>query len=382
MNIKFKVGQFLDALNIVNMTIYKKGNLETKDVLLSAEGKSLYFYATDFVNQSLAKINVEVIEEGSFPFDPNKFYLALSKRDPKSEATIISNEKQSILKISKSKFQISTTGKQTLLPRMKAMPIDQVDCLLEFDPDSIIDLFRRSKSCVSQDINNTNRYIMRGLHIKNKDKGYLVESTDGFSAAAITTIQDKEVPELDIIISGEFVSVLLSIASLAKKTETKIKVIKDNFIHFKFGDNIVSTSIMVGKFPEVSKAVELQSTNHKIELDLKTTKDTINRILGFESFSPKNTGKICIQIVDKTLAIRAINVPDCEEFIDIISEEENKLPSNKLNISGQKLLDIINSNKLGNITLGLSSNPLSPLYIEEIIPGELKACYVIMPSRD
>jgi hypothetical protein len=59
MNIKFKIGKFLEALDIVGMTIDKRGNLETKDVLLSATKteteQNLFLYGTDFINQSAVK---------------------------------------------------------------------------------------------------------------------------------------------------------------------------------------------------------------------------------------------------------------------------------------------------------------------------------------
>jgi DNA polymerase III sliding clamp (beta) subunit (PCNA family) len=384
MNIKFKIGKFLEALDIVGMTIDKRGNLETKDVLLSATKteteQNLFLYGTDFINQSAVKLDVDVIETGTWSISPDQLHTALSKRDPELEATLVLSEKQAIIKVGKGKFKLDATSKIGLLNRLKDMPFDE-ECLVNIASVDLIDIFKRSRTCVSTDVNNTNRYIMRGVHIKSSGKSYTVETTDGFVASSINLKQDKDIPDLDIIVPGEFTPILLNIANRASKQQLPLSLIKKDFLYFKYGNVIVSTTIMVGKFPTVDSIIKSSVPEFILEFDHKTLKSAVERVLGFESFSLKNLGKIGIQLKEESLFISAVSTPDCEEIIDFVPLEDKEIPRHKLNVGGQKMLEIINSSSLATIKVGISKNIASPLYIEETIPDRLTARYVIMPSR-
>jgi DNA polymerase III sliding clamp (beta) subunit (PCNA family) len=384
MNIKFKIGKFLEALDIVSMTIDKRGNLETKDVLFSAvkteSEEVLFFYGTDFVNQSAIKLSVNVIDTGTWSINPAQLYTALSKRDPELEANLILDEKQAIIKVGRGKFKLDVTNKIGLLSRLKLMPFNETP-LFTIAPTDLVDVFKRSKTCVSTDVNNTNRYIMRGIHIKSSDKSYIIESTDGFVASSIELKQNKEVPNLDIIVPGEFTPILLNIAGRALKQKLPLQLIKNEYLYFKFGDVIVGTTIMIGKFPTIETIINSSLPEFTLDFDHTTIKSAVERVLGFESFSLKNLGKIGIQLKEESLFITAISVPDCEEIIDFVPPEDIEIPKHKLNIGGQKMLEIINSSSLSNIKIGISKRIGSPLYLEETIPDRLTARYVIMPSR-
>ncbi|MGI4812705.1 MAG: hypothetical protein ACRYGG_05125 [Janthinobacterium lividum] len=381
MHIKFKVGKFLEALDIAELTVDKKGNLDTKDIFVSAvksEGV-VYMYSTDFTNQSVTKItDITVLEDGSLPLTSKQLYVALSKRGMDDEVTIKNDSKGCKISVGRSKFTLGTSNSQTLMARLESVPMNG-DVLVEISAEDLIDVFKRSKVCVSTDVNNTNRSIMRGIHIKNQDKSYVVEATDGFSGSSITLEQSKVLPEIDIIIPGEFTSILLNLCGRAKKSKTNLQIIKTNHLYFKFDNIIVSTSVMIGKFPAITQIIDMNKHPSQVDVDSTTLKSGLNRILGFEGFSSQSADLIGLEVRDKTLVIKAKSTPDCEEVVDFGLDLTP--PAYTAKVNGRRLLDILSSSTLGTATLGIPDVPSKPLYFEEVIPNKLTARYVIMPTR-
>jgi DNA polymerase III sliding clamp (beta) subunit (PCNA family) len=382
MNIKFKVSEFLEALNVVSLAIDKVGVLDTRDVFLKAEGKTLTLYGTNSINQCSTKIAVTVKEEGYIPLDPNQLAVALNKRGTEVEATIISNDKSCKIKVEKSTFKLDSNHRISLLSRLESMPYG-ASSLLELSAEDIISIFKRSKPCVSTDTNNVNRYIMLGIRFKNHGKGINVTATDGFSGCSLHIDKNIDVPELDIIIPGEFSSVLLSLAGKAKKSKSVINFIQDkkqNIIGFQAGNTILTTTVMAGKFPEVDRIITGQIPETIITLDQPSMKAAVDRILGFESFVMNNLGKIILQAKDNILSIQPASKEACEELVDYESKDGTIVPDCKFNIDGRKLLNIIGTTSQGKLNLGIPKSPLSPIYIQET-QDNLTAKYVILGSR-
>lgn len=383
MKIKFKVGKFLEALDVVNLTVDKRIGTDTKDVYILAAKKDeierIYLYSTDFSSESIVKLDCEVLEIGGFPLNPNQLYLALSKRDPELEVTLTLNENEGNLKVGKSKFKMGSNLSQSLKHRLDAMPLKN-EATVKMNAEDLINAIRKVKTCVSTDTNNTNKQILLAINLTSSGKIYTLNSTDGNTLASVKVTGEVELSDFNAMIPGEFTGTLLNLANKCKKNDTgSIDVISDNRLGFRSGDRMISVGRLSGKFPDVQSVIDRVISSKTITISKPILKDAISRVLGFGALGLKDQDHILLTLDGDSLSISTPAMADVEEIVEVTTEGDNQ--TTKVKISGSKLVEIVNAYTLGEVKLGFPDANGHPLLLSENIDNRIDSTYVISQLR-
>ena len=368
MKVKCRQKDLAFALHLVNRAVSPNTTLPVlNNILIKAEGKRLYFSATNLEVAMTYFIDVEVFNEGAITI-PAKLitnYVALL------------NDDEVEIKLEEG-FNLSI---KTPLSHTKIKGIDY----LEFPiiPEVAKGTCFTLKTGVFEvAINqtgfaastNVSRPVLTGLLFRLDKDNLSMVATDSYRLSEKVVHLSQGVEEVvDCIVPSKTVLELGKILGLFEEKEVECRVTK-NQILFSIGNLRIISRLIDGNFPDYKKIIPTTSKTcvkigvqefilavRKVSLFVQETKKNIK-------ISVTNNGKLIVS-TDET------QIGEGTAEVDVEIEGEN----NKIALNAQYLLDVLGHIKDESIEF-LLDNKLSPVTISPV-KKEAKFTHIIMPLK-
>jgi DNA polymerase-3 subunit beta len=368
MKVKCRQKDLAFALHLVNRAVSPNTTLPVlNNILIKAQGKHLYFSATNLEVAMTYHIDVEIFNEGAVTI-PAKLitsYVSLLKDDE------VEMKLEEGLNLS-----IKTPNSHT---KIKGIDHSEFPVIPEVEKGS---QFTVDTGIFETAINqtgfaastNVSRPVLTGLLFKlDKDELGMV-ATDSYRLSEKKVQMKKGVDEaVDCIVPAKTVMELGKILGSFEEKEVECQVTK-NQILFAIGNLKIISRLIDGNFPDYKKIIPPSSKTHvkinvqdfvlavrKVSLFVQETNNNVK-------ISVTNNGKLIVS-TDET------QIGEGTAEVDVEIEGEN----NKIALNAQYLLDVLGHIKASSIDFALD-NKLSPVTIKPT-KNEAKFTHIIMPLK-
>jgi DNA polymerase-3 subunit beta len=355
------------ALNIVSKAITPNTTLPVlNNILLKAEGKRLYFSATNLEVAIQFFIPAEVKNEGSITI-PAKLlnsYVSLLK-DEKIELTLMDGES----------LQLKSPSSQTKIKGINASEFPVIPKVEKVNTIKVntADLDLAIAQTVFSASTNTSRPALSGvLFDVNKDEMKVV-ATDSYRLAEKTIkLNGKTTLQMQCIVPARTVMELGKILNKAEDKEVEINISK-NQAQFIIGDVQLMSRLIEGKFPPYEKIIPA-STKTKMEV---LSEDLANVVRRVSLFARENNNSIKLSATnDGKLVVSTDETSVGEEKAELSVKMNGE--NNKIALNAQYLLDVLNYIQSENAILEMDDK-LSPAVIKSTKDKDY--VYIIMPLK-
>ncbi len=358
---------FLEALNIVGRAITPNTTLPVlNNIYIKAEGKNLFFAATNLEIAIRYVISCDVRNEGSITV-PAKLLI--------NYISLLPDEKLEISTEESLQFVIKSKTSQT---KIKGVHADEFPTIPETEKGVHLqipaqDLQFALEQVVFAAAQNTSRPVLAGVFFSlEKDRLKLV-TTDSYRLAERQIQLPKSLEEkLQCIVPAKTASELGKLAHRAHGGNVEVEISK-NQVLFKIGDIELVSRLIDGKFPEYERIIPKESKT-KIEALNDALSQVVKRVSLFArennnsvKMTATNDGKLSVA-TDET------KVGEEKADIDIVMQGENS----KVALNAQYLLDVLGV---------LHDDKLFIEFNDKASPIVVKPCkntqyvYIIMPLK-
>lgn len=356
------------ALAIVSKAITPNTTLPVlNNILLKAEGKSLYFSSTNLEVAIQYFIPAEVKMEGSItvPAKLLSSYIGLLK-DEKVEISL--TEGDTVI--------ISSPSSHT---KIKGINAHEFPAIPKFEKENTlkvdsVDLDLAITQTVFAASTNTSRPVLSGvLFDVNKDILKLV-ATDSYRLAE-KTLKLKEGTNVTIqcIVPAKTVAELGKLLSRSEEKEVEINISK-NQVLFIIGDIQLMSRLIEGKFPPYEKIIP-KSTKTKSEVLVDDFANVVRRV---SLFARENNNSIKVSVTnDGKLSVSTDETKVGEEKAELMAKVQGE--NNKIALNAQYLLDVLNYIQSDSLLLEIDDK-LSPAVVQPLKEGS-GYVYIIMPLK-
>lgn len=356
-----------EALNIVNKAITPNTTLPVlNNILLKAEGKNLYFSATNLEIAIQHSIPADIRSEGSITV-PAKLitsYISLLK-DEKIEATLGEGNT----------LTLSSTSSQT---KIKGIASEEFPVIPKVPKEntlkvSVKDLNSAILQTVFAASSNTSRPVLSGVLFDLDRETLKIVATDSYRLAERRiTLKEKTSISLQSVIPSRTITELGKILSKAREEELEINLTK-NQVLFTIGSIELTSRLIEGKFPDYEKIIP-KSTKTKVTVSTEDLTLVIKRV---SLFARENNNSIKVAATnDGKLIVSTEETKIGEEKaeVNVTMEGEN----NKIALNAQYLLDVLNFVQSDKILLEIEDK-LAPAVIRPSANKDY--VYIIMPLK-
>ena len=336
------------------------------NVLIEKFADRLFFVATDLEIQISAQIAcVGASADFSITVSAKKL-LDICKALPENSKVRIEGDDSRIqIKAGKSRFNLQTLPAQDF-PKITA----------SVESQTAIRLTQKSlKHCLNQvqyamaqqDI----RYYLNGLLIVVSGQVLTAVATDGHRLSLATTPLEQEYEAKEVILPRKTILELVKL--LAESDDEVLMEISPNQVRFTFGDLILVSKVIDGKFPDFTKVVPAGYQNHIV----------LGRLLLLQALQ-----RAVILSNEKFRGVRLVLTTNSLRIICNNNEQEEAQEEVEVDYAGEPLdigfnitylLDVLNNlNTTEQIDCAFGDANSSMLLT---VPGKDNFQYVVMPMR-
>jgi DNA polymerase-3 subunit beta len=355
------------ALNIVNKAITPNTTMPVlNNILLQAEGKSLFFSATNLELAIQYFIPADIKNEGSITI-PAKLitsYISLLK-DEKVEISLVDGDT----------VQIKSPSSQT---KIKGINAHEFPTIPKVEKENTIKINTKDlEMAITQTAfaasSNTSRPVLSGVYFDvNKDVLKIV-ATDSYRLAEKTIeFKEKTAIVIQCIVPARTVIELGKILSKEEGQTTELNISKNQAL-FVIGDIMLMSRLIEGKFPPYDKIIP-KETKTKLEVSVEELANVVRRV---SLFARENNNSIKLSATnDGKLSISTEETKVGEEKAELAVKINGE--NNKIALNAQYLLDVLNYIQGESIMLEIDDK-LSPAVIKPLKKGDY--VYIIMPLK-
>ena len=355
------------ALNIVNKAITPNTTLPVlNNILLKAEGKHLFFAATNLEVAIQYFIPAEVKAEGSITI-PAKLitsYIALLK-DDKLEMSLHEGDF----------VQFKSSTSQT---KIKGISAHEFPVIPKVEKENTLKVKTRDLDlAVMQTVfaasTNTSRPVLSGVYFDVVKDNLKMVATDSYRLAEKSiALVEKPAGVVQCIVPARTVMELGKILNKAMEEFTEINISK-NQVLFIVGDVQLMSRLIEGKFPPYEKIIPA-STKTKVEVNSEELANVVRRV---SLFARENNNSIKVSATnDGKLAISTDETKVGEEKSEINVKVDGE--NNKIALNAQYLMDVLNFIQSDEVLLEMDDK-LSPAVIKPSKKQDY--VYIIMPLK-
>ncbi len=335
------------------------------NVLIEKKSTGIRFVATDLEIQIATEIRDEAFagEDQAITVAAKKLQDILRVLPDNSSINLDTQESKLQVKAHKSKFTLQT---------LPAADFPKVNDQLQNATNIEIGqgLFKKLIGSVQyamaqQDI----RYYLNGVLLVIDGNWIKLVATDGHRLAYTSAKLEAEHGKREVILSRKTISELFKLLS---DSEDKITLeIADKQVRASFGDIMLTTKVIDGKFPDYERVIPNYS-NH-LTLDRQIIQQALQRaaILSNEKFRG-----VRFVMTEKNLRIISSNSEQEEAQEDI--ENDYHGPALDIGFNVNYLLDGLNNTNTQDVTFSFGDSNSSILIT---VPGNEDFKYVVMPMR-
>lgn len=355
------------ALNIVNKAITPNSTMPVlNNILLRADGKRLYFSATNLDIAIQYFIPADVKNEGSItvPAKLISSYISLLK-DDKVEIFIIDNDTVHFRsQTSQTKINGINAHEFPVIPKVEKENTVKI-------PTKLLETAIMQTAFAAS--NNTARPILSGVYFDIDKDTLKIVATDSYRLAE-KTIKLNEIVATNVqcIVPARTVMELGKILSKLDDPDVELNISK-NQVLFIAGDVQLMSRLIEGKFPPYEKIIP-KDTKTKIEVDVEELSN-VSRRVGL--FARENNNSIKVSATNNgklSLATEETTVGEEKAELNVIIDGEN----NKIAINAQYLLDVLTFIQSDKVMFEIYDK-LSPAVIRPV--KEKDYVYIIMPLK-
>jgi DNA polymerase-3 subunit beta len=336
------------------------------NVLLQRDGEKTAFVATDIEIEITAGVGFETTTDSKGVTVGARKLLDILRALPEgAEISLSAVDKRLQVKSGKSRFNLQTLPPEDF-PRLK--PPEGESLRIELPQKVLKDLFSLVQYAMAQqDI----RYYLNGL-LMLIDAGELrLVATDGHRLALAThAVAAKDIGKQEVILPRK---TILELSRLLADSDEPVAIeLSANQARFAFGDIVLVSKLVDGKFPDYQRVIPAQQPKH-LQLARGTLQQALQRasILTSDKFRgvrwvlTSGSLKISCSNTEQEEAQEELDVGYSGEALDI-----------GFNVS--YLLDVLNNLDVEEIECALGDANSSALFT---LPGRSDFKYVVMPMR-
>lgn len=361
MKLTIKKDVLLTGLNKVYGVAEKNTTIAIlSNVVLTASDGVLSLLSSDMVLEVSSKVPCDVENNGTTTVNAYTLHDIIKKLSNDNNITLTQDNGRLIIKSGKSIFKIGT------------LPIDDFPVMddgiynteLKLSKDDLHNLIDKVKHSVSTE---EMRYYLNGI-CWHGDNGVLkAVSTDGHRLSVSSV--ETNIDELDSVIIPMKTCSIVS-RTLDSEIGDIIVGIGENKIKFEFGETVVTSKLIDGKFPDYEKIIP-KNNNSVVNLN---SNDLINCIERVGSVLDAKTNAIAFEFKNDVLTISSNH--DGNSAIDEISCESNNLEL-RIGFNAKYIRDALHG--LGNNATISFKDDMTAITITPENKDDLLA--VVMPLR-
>lgn len=354
------------ALNITNKAVGMNNTLPVlNNVLVKAEGKKLFFTATNLEIAIRYWIDADIKNEGEITI-PSKLltnYVGYLKDDKIDMAV---EEGGSVL--------IKTSDSNT---KIKGIPANEFPSIPAVEKDGSFTLAAKDLSVAIGQVSfaaalNTTRPILTGVYFVVSKGELKMVATDSYRLAEKTLKIKDSTTEISCIVPVKTILELGTILSLVNGDTDVNVVVSKNQIFFGVGKIEITSRLIEGQFPNYQQVIP-KNTKTKLTISIADLSLALKRI---NLFAKENNNKILFSVTPQSLTITT----DTTQYGVGETELKPKIEGevNEIALNSQFMLDVLGN--LGTsevvISLGEKTNPavLQP-------SGNSDYVHIVMPLK-
>ncbi|MDR2451993.1 MAG: DNA polymerase III subunit beta [Candidatus Accumulibacter sp.] len=366
--VKTQRDSLLVPLQSVSGIVEKRHTLPIlSNVLLEKRGDKLTFLATDIEIQVTTSAEVGGGDvDGAVTVSARKLLDILRSLPESSEVTLSIEDKRLQIKASKSRFNLLTLPAEDF-PRMAVAETEPRR--IELSQKQFRHLLGQTQfSMATQDV----RYYLNGLLLLLEGGELRAVATDGHRLAyASLTLNEQDLSTRQELILPR--KTVLELNRLLADSEDPVQIdMMANQIRFQFGNIVLLSKLIDGKFPDYERVVPASLRNLV----------ALNRVALLQSLN-----RVAILTSEKFRGVRLILTPGSLKIVAANQEQEEAQEEIEIDYSGEAidvgfnvgyLLDMFNNASSELVEWGFNDAGSSALLT---LPGNEHFKYVVMPMR-
>jgi DNA polymerase III subunit beta len=355
----------LNALTITNKAVDTNNTLPVlNNVLLKAEGKRLYFTATNLEIAITHWIETDIKNEGEITV-PSKLltnyvnYLKDDKVDVSIEEGDVSiKTKNSVIKING-------------IPSAEFPPIPTIEKEGGFTISSKI-LKEAIRQTVFAAAMNTTRPVLAGVCFFVQKNQLKMVATDSYRLAEKSIEIIKPVGDIVCIIPAKTILELGYILEAGSGEENVDIIISKNQVMFSFGTTKLVSRLIEGQFPNYEQIIP-KSTKTKCDFDISELTLVLKKI---NIFAKENNNKIIFKIIKDGIVVTTETTQYGEAEITLKTKIEGA--ENEIALNSQFLLDALGNIGGEEITMEIGEK-ITPIMVKPKSRNDYT--HIIMPLK-
>jgi len=364
---------FVKSLSFIQNIVESKSTIPVlTNVLLEAKQGRLHLSGTDMDMTISDKIKIKNIEEEGTTCVPAHILYNVIKElsdDKPVNLSYDKNNKKLYVTSFKSKFTFSCLSKDDF----PVLTTENYKISFLLKSSILKEMIDKTYFAIS---NEETRYYLNGIFfhtIKLNNKFFLRSiATDGHRLAQCETISPAAANNIFSTIIPK--KLIFELRKLIDEVEDEIKIdLSERKIKFSFGETILISKLIDGKFPDYEKVIP-KDTKNSFSIDRKIFLESINRIA---TISSEKSKAIKLNLNRNKLTISANNLEEGGSGIEEI-EISYSGPTLDIGFNAGYLKEIIHQFNGKEVTI-LFSDSTAPTIIKDIAKTE--TLYVLMPMR-
>lgn len=355
------------ALNIVNKAISSNNTLPVlNNILVKAEGKKLYFSATNLEIAISYYVDADVRSEGAITI-PAKLIT--------SYVSFLNDEKVELSIGDGMSLMVQSSSSTT---KIKGISADEFPLIPKVDAEhsfsiSTSDLDVAIAETVFAASTNISRPVLSGVYLIVDGGSMKMVATDSYRLAERGLTFDKKIDgNFTCIIPAKTITELGRITNRSESKDVSVSVSK-NQVLFKVGSVELVSRLIEGKFPDYEKIIPKEGKS-KIEVSVEDLSLVLKRV---NLFAKENNNSIRLSATnDGKLLVSTDETKVGEEKAEVAIKLDGE--NNKISLNSQYLLDVLTYITDEKILLEMSDK-LSPAVIKPIKRDDY--IYIIMPLK-
>lgn len=355
------------ALNVVNRAVSTTTTLPVLgNVLMKAEGKKLFFSATNLEIAISYWINAQVKNEGDITVPAKLITSYVNLLDEGSVDMKVEEGGSLAIKAETSQTKIKGMSSEDF----PSIPSVEKGVIFE---TPAVDLKKGIDQTVFAASTNTSRPVLSGIFFRVKKSGFKMIATDSYRLAEREVgLKSKPQKEIDVIVPARSVLELSKIMALDELKSVKINV-SNNQIVFNTGNIELVSRLIEGKFPDYEKIIP-KSSKTKVNVRVEDLLMCVRRV-GLFVAETNNNVKIAITN-DGKLVVSTGETQAGEGRAEATVEVEGE--NNKIALNAQYIIDVL-TNIHSEYILFCIDTKISPATIKPV--KEKGYIHIIMPLK-
>jgi len=356
-----------NALNIVNKAISSNNTLPVlNNILVKAEGKKLYFFATNLEIAISCYFEADVRSEGAITV-PAKLIT--------SYVSLLSDEKVELNIGDGLTLMVKSTASTT---KIKGISSDEFPLIPKVDPEHSFSITTGVfDAAIAETVfaasTNVSRPVLAGVYFTVNGCEMKMVATDSYRLAEKKIILENKIDgSFACIVPAKTIIELGKITTKSEAKEVLVSISKNQAL-FRIGDVELVTRLIEGKFPEYERIIPKEAKT-KFEVSTEELSLVLRRV---SLFARENNNSVRISATnDGKLLVATDETKVGEEKAEVLIKMEGE--NNKISLNGQYLLDVLTYMPDEKINFEMSDK-LSPAVIKPVKGDDY--VYIIMPLK-